>query len=122
MASDVLIDWQTWFIRWEQRIARMKRWPAFERAAKWMNAPPQKATQGWRWALIAAEVMVAGYYAASISAGRSVRLDVGVPLSVIIFAAWLFLLFGSPFLVRSQKWLAILGWCIAVGAFLFPAL
>jgi hypothetical protein len=33
--------------------------------------------------------------------------------------AWVFLFFGSPSLVRSQRWLAILGWCIAVGALLF---
>jgi len=88
-----------------------------------MNTLPQKATQGWRWALIAAEVIVAGYFATSILAGRSrVGLDVGAPLSVLVFVAWLFLFLGSPFLVRSQKWLAILGWCIAAGVLLFPAL
>jgi hypothetical protein len=83
---------------------------------------PRKTTLAWRWSLITAEVMVAGYMAASLLAGAKARLDAGALLSVLLFLAWLFLFFGSPFLVRSQKWLAVLGWCIAVGAVLFPAL
>jgi hypothetical protein len=87
-----------------------------------MNTIPQKATLPWRWALIAAEILVVGYCAATMLAGSKVRLNVGAVLGVLIFAAWIFLFLGSPFLVRSQKWLAVLGWCIAVGALLFPIL
>ena len=87
-----------------------------------MNTIPRNASLGWRWALIAAEVIVAGYFAAFFLAGSKVRLDADALLSVLIFIAWLFLFLGSPFLVRSQRWLAVLGWCIAVGALLFPVL
>ncbi len=85
-----------------------------------MNTLVQKASLGWRWALIAAEVVVAGHLVGAILAGG--RLNVGAPVAVLVFAAWLFLSLGSPFLVRSQKWLAILGWCIAASVILFPVL
>ena len=87
-----------------------------------MNSIPLKASLAWRWTLIAAEVLVAGYLATSFLAGSKVRLDAGVPLSVLVFTAWIFLFLGSPFLVRSQRWLAVLGWCIAVGPLLIPVL
>ena len=87
-----------------------------------MNTVSQKAVLGWRWALIASEVMVAGYVVVSATVGHKVRLDVGAPLSILVFIAWLFLFLGSPFLVRTQRWLAVLGWCIAVAVLLFPVL
>jgi hypothetical protein len=87
-----------------------------------MDTGPEKPASVWRLILIGAEITVLGYLLASFIAGPKARVDVGVFLSVIIFAACLFLLLGSPFLVRSQRWLAILGWCIAASAFLFPVL
>jgi len=42
-------------------------------------------------------------------------------VGILAFVAWVFLFFGSPFLVSSQRWLAILGWSMAVGAILFSA-
>jgi hypothetical protein len=87
-----------------------------------MNTAPQKVTSAWCWALIASEVIVVGYLAASFLLGPKARPNTGVLLSVLVFIATLFLFLGSPFLVRSQGWLAILGWCIAVSAFLFPVL
>jgi hypothetical protein len=82
----------------------------------------QRTVIAWRWTLIAAQVIVVAYFAALLSGGRKTRLNPGALLSVLIFIAWLFLFLGSPFLVRSQRWLAVLGWCIAVGALLFPML
>ena len=70
-------------------------------------------------ALIAAEAAVVGAYVASLYAGRQVRLNLGIPATALFIVAWVFLFFGSPFLVRSQGWLAILGWLISVGVMLF---
>src|SRR5205807_6418716 len=80
-------------------------WPgAAALRVKWMSTTPQLRAVAWCWALIAAEGVVVGYFGASLSAGRKVRLDGGALLSVLVFVAWLFLFLGSPFLVRSQRW------------------
>lgn len=79
---------------------------------------------GWRWTLIVSEVVVASYLVALQLADRRTRLDTGVALGlgVLAFVAWLFLFFGSPFLVRTHRWLAILGWGIAVAVIIFSKL
>jgi len=72
----------------------------------------------WRWILIASELLVVAYLVGALMAGRAARHPSGAFLAIGIaaFVAWVFLFLGSPFLVRSQRWLAILGWCIAVAA------
>ena len=78
----------------------------------------------WRWSLIVSETVVAGYFVATLIAGRHLRQETGLLLGVgiVAFAAWMFLFVGSLFLVKSHRWLAILGWGIAVTAVLFPVL
>lgn len=75
----------------------------------------------WRLILIAAELLVVAYWVGASIAGRAARHPSGAFLVIGIagFVAWVFLFLGSPFLVRSQGWLAILGWCIAVLALFF---
>lgn len=74
-----------------------------------------------RWVLVLAELLVGGWlvvwrFDQPALKGYSLGLSV---LGMAVFIPWVFLFFGSPFLVRSQRWLAVLGWCIAVSALLF---
>jgi hypothetical protein len=78
--------------------------------------------RGWRWTLIAAEVLVAAHLGAALAAGRKTRLDLGAAEAVVFFVAFLFLLFGAPFLVRRHGWLAIAGWAIGAAALLSSGL
>jgi hypothetical protein len=57
-------------------------------------------------------------------AGRHARQETGpfLVVGLLAFAFWVFLFFVSPFLVSTQRWLAILGWSIAASAILFPVL
>jgi hypothetical protein len=85
-----------------------------------MTTPSTQTTIAWRWILIAAELLVAGYMVWSLMAGRAARHPSGAfaVIGIAAFVAWVFLFLGSPFVVRSQRWLAILGWCIAVATFI----
>ena len=85
-----------------------------------MTLSTTKATMTWRWILIISELLVVGYMTVVFMAGRAARHPSGafVALGIAAFVAWAFLFLGSPFLVRSQRWLAILGWCTAVAAIL----
>ena len=76
----------------------------------------------WRWILILSELVLAGELIA-IRITPLARHYTGLSALVAALAgvAWVFLFFGSPFLVRSQRWLAIIGWCIAVAAILFSS-
>jgi hypothetical protein len=89
-----------------------------------MATRTQTASPFWRWILIVSELLLGSYLIAMQVAGRHVRQETGAFLVVGICAgiAWVFLFFGSPFLVSSQRWLAILGWFIAAAAILFPVL
>ena len=74
----------------------------------------------WRWVLIVAELLVAAELFCVLTVRRAPG-EVSGPfliLGVAAFVAWLFLFFGSPFLIRSHRPLAILGWCIALLALL----
>lgn len=75
----------------------------------------------WRWILIVAELVVGSYLVTVRWIGLATRQpSTGLALvGIAVFVAWVFLFLGSPFLVRSERWLAILGWCIAVGALFF---
>jgi hypothetical protein len=96
--------------------------PASELVVKCMNLSARKAASGWRLALVASEVTMIGFLAASASAGPKTRINIGLIPSLLVFVAFGFLFLGSPFLVRSQGWLAIVGWCIAASALLFSVL
>jgi hypothetical protein len=89
-----------------------------------MTPRTQKSSRNCRWILITSELVLATDLLAAVTAGRDVRHETSAFLLVGICAsvAWAFLCFGSPFLVSTQRWLAILGWCIAVGAVLLPVL
>jgi len=89
-----------------------------------MNARTQTASPFWRWVLIVSESLLTTYMVAMHLAGRHARQETGpfLVVGVLAFIAWVFLFFGSPFLVSSQRWLAILGWSIAASAILFPTL
>jgi len=84
----------------------------------------QTASPFWRWALIVSELLVATYLVVVMQLpGRPVAQQTWpfLVVGILAFVAWVFLFFGSPFLVSSQRWLAILGWSMAVGAILFSA-
>jgi hypothetical protein len=85
-----------------------------------MTTPTTRTTIAWRWILITSELLVAGNLVVVLMAGRGARYSSGLDATIGIaaFVAWVFLILGSPFLVRSQRWLAILGWCIAVATLL----
>jgi len=80
----------------------------------------------WRWTLIVAELLVTTFTVFVMTIGRRENsLTHSMPVQVIgLFSgiAVLFLLFGGPFLVRSQGGLAILGWIVAATAILVPIL
>ena len=89
-----------------------------------MNPRPDIRLRIWRWVLISSELVLLAYWTVAVLAGHDARHPTGVLLAVGIVAsvAWVFLFIGSPFLVPSQRWLAVLGWCLAVGALFFPLL
>ena len=89
-----------------------------------LSAHTQTALRFWRWTLIVSECVLTAYLAAMHVAGSHARQETGPFLVVGMLASvfWVFLFFGSPFLVSSQRWLAILGWAIAASAILFPVL
>ena len=89
-----------------------------------MSTRTQAGSMFWRWTLIVSQLLLAAYLVTMHLAGRHARQGTGpfFLVGILAFAAWVFLFLGSPFLVSSQRWLAILGWCIAVGAILFPVL
>src|SRR6266571_4235167 len=86
-----------------------------------MTTPTTIATMAWRWILITAELLVVAYVMSALMAGRAARHPSGAfaVMGIAAFVAWVFLFLGSPFFVRSQRWLAILGWCISVAALFF---
>ena len=86
-----------------------------------MITPSTRTTLAWRWILIAAELLVVGNLVGALIAERAARHpSSGIAIvGIAAFVAWVFLFLGSPFLVRSQRWLAVLGWGIAVAALFF---
>ncbi len=85
-----------------------------------MTPSTLRARTRWRWILVTSELLVVGYMIAVRMTGRAARHPSGAfaGIGIAAFVAWVFLFLGSPFLVRSQRWLAILGWCIGVAALL----
>lgn len=91
------------------------------RALDRMSTRTETAPLFWRWVLIVSEIVVGTYLIVMQLAVRHPRQETGAFLvvGILAFVAWVFLFFGSPFLVRSQRWLAIFGWFIAVAALIF---
>ena len=89
-----------------------------------MTKADTRATVAWRWTLITAQLLLAGYMAFALWAGRAARYPTGQLdiVGIAASAAWAFLFLGSPFLVRSQGWLAILGWCVGVATLFLASL
>ncbi len=89
-----------------------------------LNSDHNRSNVAWRWTLIGAELLVAGHTAYSLWVGRSVRFPTGgFPLiDIAVAVAWVFLFLGSPFLVSSQRGLAVLGWVIAVATLFLAGL
>ncbi len=89
-----------------------------------MNSANKRGAVAWRYALIAAELLVGGHTAYSLLVGRlTTHPREEFPLiDIAVAVAWVFLFLGSPFLVPSQRGLAVLGWCIAVATLLLAGL
>lgn len=87
-----------------------------------MSLPAQSASSFWKWALIIASLIVVAEDIA-VRATPYMRRYSGLSglAGMLTVAALLFLLFGSPFLVRSQRWLAIVGWFVAAASILLAA-
>jgi hypothetical protein len=73
-----------------------------------------------RIALIVSEAWMIAYVAIMVSVRPHIRVEGGPLLWLCIPAAifWMFLFFGSPFLITTQRRLALAGWAIAVAVFL----
>ena len=87
------------------------------------NSVERRSQFPWRWLLILSETLVAcftvfvhlaNHHEGTMSPSPFIDLTAGVAI--------IFLLFGSPFLVRSHGGLAILGWIIGAAAILTPNL
>ena len=81
---------------------------------------PETAFRFWKWALILSQVILVGYLVA-VRFSPYARRFTTVPLlfAGLAIASQVFLLFASPFLIRSQGRLAIIGCCVAVAALLY---
>jgi hypothetical protein len=92
-----------------------------------MNARPHPSSRLWRWALISSQVLVVTFCVMDrvliAEAGRRAHFATGPSLliGIVSFPALLFLLFGSPFLVRSHGPLAVVGWCVGAAALAFSS-
>lgn len=90
-----------------------------------MNAQPHRFSSFWRWALIVSQLLVITFCVMDriliAEAGRRAHFTTGPSfiVAVVVFPALLFLLLGSPFLVRSHGPLAIAGWCVGAAALAF---
>jgi len=88
-----------------------------------MTTGIQARSPFWRWALIVSSLLLIGEdIAVRVTPYMRQYRGVSVLVAILAFAAFVFLFFGSPFLVRSQRWLAIIGWLIAVVSILLSAL
>lgn len=90
-----------------------------------MKAALSKSLRCWRWVFIVVETVVVVSFLGQWIADRLFNLnwepDSELPALVLgglMAAAWLFLLVGSPFFMRSMRGLAFTGWAIAVAVFL----
>jgi hypothetical protein len=73
----------------------------------------------WKWALIVSQVIVIGeQIAIRVTPHARQYFGWSAYAAMLAMAGWAFLLFGSPFLWRSHRRLAISGSCVALGVLL----
>jgi hypothetical protein len=78
-----------------------------------------RASTFWKWVLIIEQViLVAEEIATRVTPYARKFYGWSAYAAMLCFVAWAFLFFGSPFLWRSHRWLAISGSGIAVGMIL----
>ena len=88
-----------------------------------MIAHTQSKALFWSWALIVSALVVVGEnVAVRVTPYARQYSGVSALATVVSGVSLVFLFFGSPFLVRSQGWFAIIGWCIAFATILFSVL
>jgi hypothetical protein len=87
-----------------------------------MESRTESPPQFWKWLLLCSELtLVVGIVAERFGPlARHHTIASGL-LGILTVTAWVFLFFGSPFLLRHQRRLAFSGWCMAVGALLYSA-
>ena len=90
-----------------------------------MSAPVSNSMRGWRRLFLILETVVVATFLGGMLWGWRIEpqsevraVIVGVP----ILLAWLFLLIGSPFFLRSLRGIALAGWIIAFGILVLSAL
>ena len=73
----------------------------------------------WKWVLLVTQMYLVGRFIASrISPDARYYTGLSGYTIMLAFVAWAFLLLGSPFFWHSHPWLAMSGFCIAVGLIL----
>lgn len=77
-----------------------------------------------RWSLIVAETLVVAFIILGrpFQGERATGSDGYLIFATLASLAWLFLFLGTPFLVPSQRGLAVCGWLIAVGTIVVSAI
>jgi hypothetical protein len=97
--------------------------PIVNHATKKVDGDNRSQLTFWKWMLIVSSLLV---IAANIAVHVKPNIDnypgASMVGAILFGAALVFLFFGSPFLVRSHRWLAIVGWCTAAASILFSAL
>jgi hypothetical protein len=84
------------------------------------NLHPATVSRAWRWALIFSQVILVGYLVAvRFSPYARSFTTVTLLFAGLAMISNLFLLFASPFLIRSHGRLAMVGCCVAVAAIIF---
>ena len=77
----------------------------------------------WRWVLgVCALAVVGEDIAVRVKPYARQYTGMSAVAAVLSGIALVFLFLGSPFLVRSQGWLAVVGWVIGAATILFSVL
>ena len=94
-----------------------------------MAAAAANSTRPWRWLFLVLETIVVATFLFAILFERFSGMPFepefeasSVIVGVAYMAAWLFLLIGSPFFLRSLRGVALAGWMIAFGILVFGLL
>jgi hypothetical protein len=91
-----------------------------------MNTSRPRSLTRWRCVFLGLETALVVVFLACLVAERHFDLLIGfgsgavdVTAGLLLTAAWLFLLVGSPFFFRSLRWVAWLGCAMAIGLLLW---
>ncbi len=97
--------------------------PSLTFSVRAMAATRETTPWLWRWALIVSSLLViAENIAVRVTPYMRRYTGLSAFAAILSGAALAFLFLGGPFLVRSQRWLAVAGWAIAALSILFSAL